>query len=80
MSTKMDNLNGPGRGAGKLSEKQFKAEQLCQIGEGFENCRRNFFMAISGLVNQHFLPASEALRVYFLLCCSSCSCCSCSCC
>jgi hypothetical protein len=26
-----------------------------------------------------FLPASEALRVYFLLCCSSCSCC-CSCC
>jgi hypothetical protein len=29
-----------------------------------------------------FLPASEALRVYFLLCCcsSSCCCCSCSCC
>jgi hypothetical protein len=31
-----------------------KAEQLCQIREGFENCPRNFFLAISGLVNQHF--------------------------
>jgi hypothetical protein len=26
-----------------------------------------------------FLPASEALRVYFLLCCSSSCCCSCCC-
>jgi crotonobetainyl-CoA:carnitine CoA-transferase CaiB-like acyl-CoA transferase len=37
-------------------------------------------------IKQVFLPASEALRVYFLLCCSSsssccsCCCCSCSCC
>jgi hypothetical protein len=31
-------------------------------------------------IKNYFLPASEALRVYFLLCCSSCCSCCCSCC
>jgi hypothetical protein len=46
-------------------------------------CSKNFEIGQRLYVPQEgifpFLPASKALRVYFLLCCSS-SCCSCSCC
>jgi hypothetical protein len=43
-------------------------------------CTGEHFKLVPGAARvRYFLPASEALRVYFLLCCSCCSCC-CSCC
>jgi hypothetical protein len=44
------------------------------------HCKQVCLVNSADMCSTIFLPASEALRVYFLLCCSCCSCCcSCSC-